>query len=37
MEKKILGKNALQARFFFITKCAAGKIYQTKYAAGLIL
>jgi len=29
-------KNGPQARFFYIIKCAAGKTYQTKCAAGRI-
>jgi len=37
IKKKIFpAKNAPQARFFYKTKCAAGKIYETKCAAGQI-
>ena len=38
IKKKIFNeKNAPQAKFFHETKCAAGKTYQKKYAAGQIL
>jgi len=35
-EKIFYEKNALQARFFDEIKCAAGKTYQNKCAAGRI-
>jgi len=38
VNKKIFNaKNVLQDRFFQETKCAAGKISQTKWATGQIL